>query len=110
MPINFPEILSTLEGKILDLAKTTVSNYVTAAKKDSKKLLDTIKDDLQRWTQELADNKITTKDFETLVIGDKDLVEMTALTKAGLFLARVDQFKSSVFNLIIDTVFQMIKI
>src|SRR3569623_1728213 len=105
MTIDFDNLISLLEDKMAVLAKSTVSNYVNDASEDGKHLLKELKDDLSRWTQELADGKITTRDFETLVIGDKVLAEMDALTRAGLALARVDQFKGSVFNLIIDTVF-----
>ncbi len=110
MPVDFSSILSVLEYKITVLAKSTISYYVSEGSEDGKKLLTAIKDDLERWTQELSDRRITTRDFETLVMGDKDLIEMDALTYAGLSLARVDQFKGSLFNLIIDTVFNILKI
>jgi len=109
-PIDFLSILSVLEEKIEDLAQFTVSNYVSEGIEDGKNLLAAMSDDLARWTQLLADRKITMRDFETLVIGDKDSVEMDALIFAGLALARVDQFKGSVLNLIIDTVFSIIGI
>ena len=110
MTVDIKSILSTLKGKIADLAKSTVSNYVKQATKDGEQLLILIKDDLARWSQELADGRITIRDFETLVIGDKDLAEMSALTQAGLALARIDQFRGSLFNLIIDTVLGILKI
>jgi len=110
MSVDFPSILHILEDKIKDLAKVTVSTYVKEGQADGKQVLAIMKDDLSRWTQELADGRITTRDFETLVIGDKDLVEMEALTEAGLGLARIDQFKMSVFNLITDTVLSSLKI
>ena len=109
-PINFLSIFSILEEKIEDLAQFTVSNYVCEGIEDGKNLLTSMSDDLARWTQLLTDRRITTMDFETLVIGSKDWVEMDALIFAGLALARVDQFKGSVLNLIIDTVFSTIKI
>ncbi|MDE3185872.1 MAG: hypothetical protein KGM16_20860 [Bacteroidota bacterium] len=109
-PINFLSILSILEEKIEDLAQFTVSNYVSEGIEDGKNFLTAMSDDLGRWTQLLADRRITTMDFETLVTGNKDLIEMDALTFAGLALTRVDQFKGSVLNLIIDTVFSIIKI
>ncbi len=110
MSIDISTIITTIEGKIVELAKSTVSNYVEQATTDGNQLLTTIKDDLARWTQQLADGKLKTSDFETLVIGDKDLVEMTALKQAGLALVRADQFKAALFNLVIDTVFSIIKI
>lgn len=108
--IDFLSILSELEEKLEYLAQITVSNYVCEGIEDGKNLLTEMSDDLERWTQLLADRRITTSDFETLVSGNKDSVEMDALIFAGLALARVDQFKGSVLNLIIDNVFRIIKI
>ena len=39
-----------------------------------------------------------------------DLIEMAALKEAGLAAIRIDQFKASLMNLVVDTVFSMIKI
>ena len=109
-PINFSPILSVLEDKLEELVQFTVSYNVSEGIVDCKNLLKAVSDDIARWTQLLADRKITTRDFEVLVIGDKDLVEMDALTFAGLASHRAYQFKASVLNLIIDTVLNTLKI
>ena len=110
MPVDISHILSQLEVKIKSLAKLTISYYVNEGCEDGKKLLAAMQDGLERWVQALADQKITTRDFETLVMGDMDLVDMDGLSYAGLALARVEKFKGSVFNLIIDTVFNILEI
>jgi hypothetical protein len=110
MPADILAILSALEPKIAGLAKSTITDYAGQATEDAKNLLAVMKDDLARWTQQLEDGKITVADFRTLVIGDKDLAEMTALTQAGLALARIDQFRVGVLNLLADTVFAALKI
>jgi hypothetical protein len=110
IPVDFSYFHSLLEEKLGDLARLTLSNYVNEGKEDGGNLLAAMIDDLERWTQLLADRRISTRDFETLVMGDKDLVEMDALTFGGLALSRVDQFKGSVLNLMIDTVFNVLKI
>ena len=109
-PIDFLKILSVLEERIEDMAQVTVSHYLCEGIEDGKNLLSTMSDDLARWAQLLADRKITTRDFEILVTGDADSVEMDALIFAGLALPRVSLFKGSVMNLIIDTVFTIVKI
>ena len=106
--IDFSKILDDLKNNIAQLAKLTVSNYVTDAKKDAELLLKEMKADLERWTIQLADGKITTKEFEFLVNSEKDSVKMEALKQAGLAVIRVEQFKSSLFNLIVDTIFNKI--
>ena len=108
--VNFPDIFNQLQSGVADLAKTTVSHYLEDAKTDAQSLLNGMKDDLQRWTKQLTSGDLTTADFEWLVNSEKDSFKMAALEQSGLALIRIDQFKSSVLNLIVDTVFKIIKI
>ena len=104
MPIDINSLFSQLENGIVDLAKTTVKKFAKQAAADGKELLTIVKEDLTRWIRLLAEGKITKAELETLLIGQKDLVAMSALKRAGLALARIDEFKSGVFNLIINTI------
>jgi hypothetical protein len=108
--LDFQNILSQIKTGIATLAKATVSNYLNDAKKDGQALLDLIKQDLERWTKLLLNGDLTTVDFEWLVNSQKDSIKMEALKQAGLALIRVDQFKNSIFNLVVDTVFKALKI
>ena len=106
--INFSDIFDKLKNDVANLAELTVKNYVKDAKKDAGNLLNALKAKLERWTLLLASGDLTTEDFELLVNSQKDLAEMEALKQAGLAAIRVDQFKDSVFNLIVDTVFHLV--
>jgi hypothetical protein len=108
--VNFDEIFSALKEDIIALSQATLKNYIKDAKHDGLKILDASKEKLQRWTELLSEGKLTTEDFEWLVMSQKDLVEMQALKQAGLAAIRIDQFKNSVFNLLIDTVLHLVKI
>ena len=108
MAINIPSILSQLESEIVDLAKTTGKNFAKQATADGKQLLSLVETDLVRWTQLLADGQISKAEFELLLKGQKDLIAMSALTQAGLTLAKIDEFKNKVFNLILNTVISLI--
>ncbi len=108
MSIDIKSLLSTVEGKIVDLAKSDVTKLKKEAIADGKQLLATLKDDLTRRTKLLADNKISQAEFNLLLLADKDLIEMEALTQAGLALAKVDAFKQGIFKIIIDTVTSLI--
>jgi len=108
MAIDINTLLSTLEGKIVDLAKSSFTDLLSAAITDGKNLLITLKDDLTRRTQLLAEGKITKEEFSVLVLADKDLTEMDALTQAGLALAKIDVFKQGIFKLIIETVISLV--
>ena len=108
--INFPDILKQLKAALGNLAQTTLQNYVSDAKTDAQNMLDSMTSKLQKWTGLLANGDLTTEDFEWLVYSQKDLVELAALKQAGLAEIRIDQFKGSVINLIIDTTFKILKI
>jgi hypothetical protein len=110
MPVDFNAIFQQLLNAAVGLAKSTVSNYVKDAKTDAQHMLIAMKEKLERWTGLLVNKQLTTEDFEWLVNSQKDLVEMAALKQAGLAAIRIDQFKASVLNLIVDTVFSMVKI
>ena len=108
--INFPDLFNQLKEGVTVLAKATVSNYINDAKADGQNLLTEMKNDLERWTKLLIKGDLSTKDFEWLVNCEKDSFKMAALEQSGLAMIRIDQFKSSVLNLIVDTVFKAIKI
>ncbi|WP_217605397.1 hypothetical protein [Chitinophaga sp. GbtcB8] len=108
--MNFDEIFDKLIKDITTLAKSTVKNYSEAAVKDGKQFMQESEEKLKRWTLLLASKQLTTEDFEWLVMSQKDLARMEALKQSGLALARIDAFRMSMLNLIIDTVFSIIKI
>ena len=110
MSINIESIFSDLKAGVVDLAKKTVKDFAEEAATDGKQLLFTMKNDLSRWIQLLADKKLTKMEFETLLIGQKDLLEMSCLTQAGLALARIDEFKMGVLNMIVNTVTGLIPV
>jgi hypothetical protein len=104
MPIDIQAILKDLETKIINLAKSSFKDATKQATADSKALWEELKEDVARWIKLLSEHKITGAEFELLAIGKEDLIKMTALTQAGLALARIDKFKGAVIDLIIDTV------
>jgi hypothetical protein len=107
---DFSAIFDQLKKDVVSLAELTVKGYVKEAKDDGKKMLTEMKDNLQRWTLQLSRGDLTTQDFEWLVFSQKDLLLMEGLKQAGLAAIRAEQFKNSVLSLVIDTIFNMIKI
>lgn len=108
--VDFEAILNTLKDQLTQLAVSTVKNYAGQAKADAQALLNSIEQNLRIWTLQLANGLITKDDFEFLVLGQKDLVAMNALKQVGLAQIRVDEFKNSVLNLIINTITGVVKI
>jgi hypothetical protein len=108
--IDFSKIYDQVKSDLTDLAKATLKKYVKEAKKDALGILEESKVKLETWTRLLAQGELSTTDFEWLVNSQKDIAQMRALKQAGLAAIRIDQFKSSVFNLIVDTIFDLLKV
>ncbi len=104
MAIDFNTLFSKLKAAVITLAKDKLKDLAAEATSDGTSLLHTLQDDIKKYSQQLADGNITPDQFKILMLGDKDLVEMTALTEAGLAEAQADAFKTEVFNTIVSTV------
>lgn len=102
--INFQGVMDTLKDEVVNLALATFKDYKTQAKADALQLLNDMKENLRSWTLQLAQGKLSKADFEFLVLGQKELVEMNALRQAGMALIKADEFKNSLFNLITNTI------
>jgi hypothetical protein len=106
--LDFQNVLETLKTEVTNLALLTVNNYKSEATADALNMLNMMKENLSTWTIELADGMISAKDFEFLVLGQKELIEMIALKQAGLAMIQVDEFKNGILNLIVKTVIGLI--
>jgi hypothetical protein len=102
---SYQDFLNALKPAVQDLAKKTVADYSQQASADGQAFLDAQKANLDRWTKELADGELSKADFEDLVEGLQDLAELLALKQAGLAAARLDEFRTNLVNLVIDTAF-----
>lgn len=98
----------TLRNEVARLAVANVKQYANEAKADGLHVLDSLNADLQTWTKQLAEGKLTTEDVEFLIMGKKELIEMNALKQTGLGKIKADEFKNSVLELVIKTVVGMV--
>ena len=106
--VNFPQVFEKLKEEVSELALSTVKSYKDQAMKDALKLIEDMKMDLNRWALQLAEGKLSKTDFEYLVLGQKELIQMNALKQAGLSLIKADEFKNNILNLIVNTVTDLI--
>jgi nucleotidyltransferase/DNA polymerase involved in DNA repair len=102
---KFRKIMNELSENVEDLTKLTVRKYQKDAKRDAEKMIRGMKRDLRRWTRQLEKGDLTTMDFEFLVKSNVDKAKMGALESSGLALIRLQAYRNSLLNLIIDTVF-----
>lgn len=108
--IQIDDLFRAISGGITVLAETTVKNYLKEAKKDGERIVKSVKENVINWAQLLLEGKLSTEDFEWLMLRQKDLVAMDALKQAGLAQIRIEAFKQSVLSIIIDSVFTAVKI
>jgi len=106
--INLNEILDGLKDQIIDLAKKHAGDFKDLAVNDAEELVKNSREDIERWTRLLASNDITQKEYKFLMGGLKDEAEMKALKQQGLAKIKVDRFKKDLFNLLINTVFEVV--
>ena len=66
------QLFKEIEGQIVALAQSTVSNFKEQAIADAKQILAELKPDLIRWTDLLARGQIKVNEFEWLKIVDVD--------------------------------------
>jgi hypothetical protein len=104
---TFQDFLDAFKPALQDLAKQTLDAYSKQATTDGQAFVDTQKANLDKWTKELVDGELSKADFTDLVQGIQDLAELVALKQAGLAAARLDAFRTSLMNLVIDTAFKV---
>ena len=101
---DFEEILSSLSAEIKALAEQSWSEYKASATKDAKAFIEKTKDDIKRWTNLVAEGKLTIAEFEFLLKAKRDLATLEALKRAGLTAVRLNKFRNDLFATIINVV------
>jgi hypothetical protein len=101
---SFDEIWSELKSNIIKYSEDNWSDFKDEAINDGKDFLDKSKDDLKRWSELLAQGKITKDDFEWLLLGRKDLAVMDALKQKGMAKKKLDTFAKGILETVKTTV------
>lgn len=108
--VNFDQMYESLKSGIESVSKNTLHDYLTEAKEDGRQALESIKENLQHWAEEVENGAMTYEDLEFLLKGEEGLNEMMALKQAGLAAVHIDKFKEGLINMIIGTVISVIKV
>lgn len=82
---KFDDFVDTIEKGVKELAEKTLKGFKDQAVSDTKKFLEASKKDLKRWTKLLANGELSQDDFEWLVLGRKDVMELHTLKQTGLW-------------------------
>lgn len=98
---DFDKFLQELKDGAVEIAKREATGFVREATSDGTAFLNAVKADLQTWTQQFAEGKLSKEDFEFLVKGKRDLAKMETLKQAGLAAIQVDKIRVALIDLII---------
>lgn len=102
------KIMRELKGNVEGLTNMTVRKYRKEAKRDAERLLKKMRKNLRRWTKLLERGDLSTQDFEFLVQSNVASAKMSALEQSGLAAIRLQAYRTSIFNMIVDTIFDII--
>ena len=106
--IDVNDLLKEAKEQIANLALATASKYKDQVILEGNKLLVSMQKDLIRWTEMLAEGKLTTAEFETLAKSYKVELTVSALQQAGLASVRSYDMAMGILNVIIDVALKMV--
>lgn len=107
---HFDELFQKLEKGVETLATDSLKDYLKQAKTDGRQALTDLKGNLERWATEVETGAMTKQDLEFLLQEESALDELVTLKQAGLAAVRIDQFRNSFINVVVDTLFGFIKV
>lgn len=100
---NFNDFIDRIKNELVNRANELGDDVKDEFIKDGKTFAKEAEDDLKRWTQLMAEGKLTKEDLKFLVNGKKDLAKMEALKHKGIAKAQLDQYKSAIVDSVITS-------
>jgi len=105
---DFQTLFDQLKKEVSNVAVTSVQQFKNEAEADALNLLENLKENLRTWTVQWALGAITKEDFEFLVMGQKELIQMNLLKQKGMALIDLDKFKIRLINQIVKIALSVI--
>ncbi len=100
---------SLIEQQVAELAIKIFKGYGEESLQELKIFREKTQDDLIGWLVDLSKGDITQKNFDNLVLGQRDLAEMQLLKRAGLLQVKIDEFTDGVLQIVIEVAKSSIK-
>jgi hypothetical protein len=102
--MNFDTILKSIEGQTKALAQKELKGFTEQALTDVKGFAQKSKADLERWTQEVLQQRMSGDEYKSMVQGQLDVAEMRALKQAGLAQVQIDSFTNGFLEILTSAV------
>jgi len=100
---DFNQIFNDIKSQLGPLAEQDLKEFAGQGKQDAEAFLEQSRANLAKWVQQLAAKEINQDEFTFLVESQKAAAEMTALQAANAAQVRIDQFRDSVFSVVVKT-------
>lgn len=94
----------SIESQVTELALLIFKGYTTQALSDLNDFRINAQSDLTDWVLSLKSGEISTEEFDELVMGEKELLELKALKQAGLGQVALDEFTAGVLQIVMTAV------
>ncbi len=105
---DIEKILSELKDEGISLATETIKEFRDVAKTDAIELLESLEEDIRRWSIMVLNGELTKSDLEWLVLAKKELIEMVGLKNVGLAQIKIDELKNKLLNLVVNKIFNIV--
>ena len=104
----FDEFRDAVQEEAENLARTVLKRAVKEARADAEAFVDRSAEKIERWTRLLAAGDLTKDEFASLMRSQRDLAELSALTKAGISASRLKKFRETLTDVVIDKAFDVL--
>ena len=101
--MDFNQIFNDIKNQLGPLAEQSLKEFAGQGKQDAEAFLQQSRANLAKWMQQLAAGEIDQDEFTWLVESQKAAAEMTALQAANAGTVRIEQFRDSVFSVVVNT-------
>ncbi len=101
--MKFDGFMDVLKPQLEKLAKDTVQEEAEAALESGLGFIQSMQSDVSDWLNDLQNGDLSPEDFEDLMRGEQDLMNITLLTEKGLPAARIERFQKAVVDCVVST-------
>ncbi len=105
----FNDFLNILKSDLIEVGKNFGEDIKNELVDDGQAFAQKCREDLERWTTQLAEGSLSKEDFAYLVKAKKDLAEMEALKQKGLAKAKIDKLKAAVVNSVVGSTLKVLQ-
>ena len=105
---NVESLLEEIKNNAINSVKTDVKDFFSDTETHIKEFIVSQKNNIMKYTEQLANKEINQDEFNDLMLGLKDLCQMKALEKEGIAMAKLDKIKSDIVDSITNTIIDKI--